>query len=76
MRAVLLTAIAGGSLLAGSPARAQMPDGSASRAAMQKLDFMVGRWKGEAWMIRGNERVNTTMTEVVERKLGGVAVLV
>ena len=75
MRAVLLTAIAGGSFLA-LPARAQMPDGSSSRAAMQKLDFMVGRWKGEAWMIRGTERVTTTMTEVVERKLGGVALLV
>jgi hypothetical protein len=76
MRAVILTAVAGASLLAGSPARAQMPDGSASRAAMQKLDFMVGRWKGEGWMMRGNERVSTTMTEVVERKLGGVAFLV
>ena len=76
MRAVLVTAVAGVFLLAGSPAGAQMPDGSASRAAMQKLDFMVGRWKGEAWMIRGTERVNTTMSEVVERKLGGVAFLV
>jgi hypothetical protein len=76
MGAVIPTAVAGVFLRAGSPARAQMPDGSASRAAMQKLDFMVGRWKGEAWMIRGTERVNTTMTEVGERKLGGVAFLV
>lgn len=76
MRAIVLTAVAGASLLAGSPARAQMPDGSASRAAMQKLDFMVGRWKGGAWMLRGTERVSTDMTEVVERKLGGVAFLV
>jgi len=76
MRAVIFAAVAGAALLAGSPARAQMPDGSASRAAMQKLDFMVGRWKGEAWMIRGTERIHTTMTEVVERKLGGVAFLV
>jgi hypothetical protein len=76
MRAMFLTAVAGVSLLAGSPARAQMPDGSASRAAMQKLDFMVGRWKGEAWMMRDNEKITTTMTEVVERKLGGVAFLV
>ena len=76
MRAVIALAVAGTFTLAGSPARAQMPDGSASRAAMQKLDFMVGRWKGEAWMIRGTERVQTTMTEVVERKLGGVTFLV
>jgi hypothetical protein len=76
MRAVIVTAVAGILFLAGSPAPAQMPDGSASRAAMQKLDFMVGRWKGGAWMLRGTERVNTEMTEVVERKLGGVAFLV
>ena len=76
MRTVIALAVAGTFTLAGSPARAQMPDGSASRAAMQKLDFMVGRWKGEAWMVRGTERVHTTMTEVVERKLGGVTFLV
>jgi hypothetical protein len=76
MRAVIVMAVAGILFLAGSPAPAQMPDGSASRAAMQKLDFMVGRWKGEAWMLRGRDRINTSMTEVVERKLGGVAFLV
>jgi hypothetical protein len=76
MRAVIALAVAGTLSVAGSPARAQMPDGSASRAAMAKLDFMVGRWKGGAWMLRGTERVTTDMTEVVERKLGGVAFLV
>ncbi len=76
MRVLLATAIAGVFLFASPPARAQMPDGSASRTAMQKLDFMVGRWRGEAWMVRGAERVQTTMTEAIERKLGGVALLV
>ena len=56
--------------------RAQMPDGSAHRAAMEKLGFMVGRWRGEAWMQRGPERVRATMTETVERKLEGVVFLV
>jgi hypothetical protein len=55
---------------------AQMPDGSSNRAAIGKLDFMVGRWTGEAWMQRGSERVQTTMTETVERKLDGVVLQV
>ena len=76
MRAILTTAVAGVVLLAGTPAAGQEPDGSANRAAMQRLDFMIGRWKGEAWMLRGSERVQTTMTETVESKLGGVVFLV
>ena len=51
---------------------AQVPTGAEHRAAMEQLAFMVGRWRGEAWMQRGAERVQTTMTETVERKLGGV----
>ena len=62
--------------LAAPALRAQMPDGSANRAAMDKLAFMVGRWRGEAWMQRGPERVRATMTETVERKLDGVVLLV
>jgi hypothetical protein len=63
------TAIAALALLAASTAQGQAPDGSAHRAAIQRLDFMVGRWKGEAWMLRGTVRVRTTMTETVEPKL-------
>jgi hypothetical protein len=59
-----------------SPLAAQTPDGSANRAAIDRLEFMVGRWTGEAWMQRGPERVQTTMTETVERKLGGVVLQV
>lgn len=58
------------------PGEAQMPDGSANRTAMERLDFMVGRWKGEAWMQRGPERVQAAMTETVERKLDGVVLQV
>jgi hypothetical protein len=54
----------------------QMPDPTAHIAAMDKLEFMVGRWTGEAWMQRGEERVQTRMTEIVERKLGGVVLLI
>lgn len=61
---------------AAAPAASQAPDGSANRAAIDRLEFMVGRWKGEAWMLRGAERVQTVMTETVERRLGGTVLLV
>jgi hypothetical protein len=54
-------------VIAQSPA----PDGSANRAAIDRLAFMVGRWKGEAWMQRGPQRVQTVMTETVESRLDG-----
>ena len=55
---------------------AQAPDPAAVQAAIAKLDFMVGRWRGEAWQLRGSERVQTQMRETVERKLGGAVLLV
>lgn len=64
------------SLLAPASSHAQEPDGSASRAAMERLGFMAGRWQGEAWMLRGPERVQAQMTEVVEPKLGGAVLQV
>ena len=73
-----LVAVAGvvGLLWAASPGLAQAPDGSAHRAGIERLAFMVGHWRGEAWMQRGPERVRTTMTERVERKLDGAVLLV
>jgi hypothetical protein len=61
-----------------TPAIAQSPapDGSANRAAIDRLAFMVGRWKGEAWMQRGPQRVQTVMTETVESRLDGTVLLV
>jgi hypothetical protein len=75
MRRILVLASVGLSVSA-AVGNAQMPDGSANRAAIGKLEFMVGRWTGEAWMQRGPERVHTTMTETVERKLDGVVLQV
>jgi hypothetical protein len=70
------TAIAA-AVVAAAPAHAQMPDGSVNRAAIEKLAFMVGRWRGDAWMMRGaGERVQVTMTETVEPKVGGVVLQV
>jgi hypothetical protein len=63
-------------LLASQSVNAQAPDGSANRAAIDRLSFMVGRWRGDAWMQRGQERVQTTMTETIEPKLGGTVLQV
>jgi hypothetical protein len=71
--AALLTVTMGAS--AGSLA-AQAPDPAAAQAAISRLEFMIGRWRGEAWQQRGSERVQTRMLEIVERKLGGAVLLV
>jgi hypothetical protein len=66
-----------GLVIGAAPAVAQAPDGSANRAAMDRFGFMVGRWSGESSMQRGpGERVTTQMTETVERRLGGVVLLI
>lgn len=78
MRGLLLPVLALFACLAPQIAIAQAPpDGSAHRAAIDSLDFMVGRWVGDAWSMRGpGNRVETKMTETVERKLGGVVLQV
>ena len=68
-RAVLAAVVL---LAAAAPLPAQAPpDGSAARAAIERLAFMEGTWRGEAWMDRGRGREQTVMTETVRRKLGG-----
>ena len=64
-------------LVSGAPnARAQMPDGSANRAAMQRLSQMIGVWRGEGWMQRGPNRENTTMTETIQLQVEGTVLLI
>jgi hypothetical protein len=55
---------------------AQAPDPAPNRAAIERLKFMEGTWRGSAWMMRGSERTQTEMVEIVERKLGGTVLLV
>lgn len=69
---VLIAALA----IASGTVQAQAPDPGAVRAGMEPLHFMVGRWRGQAWQQRGNERVQTEMLEVVEPRLGGSVLLV
>jgi hypothetical protein len=45
------------------------------RAAMAKLDYMVGNWQGTGWIQRGT-RETFTGGENVQRKLDGLALLV
>ena len=61
-------------LLAVSLAAQPKPD--AQVAAMKKLDYMSGNWKGEGWIEMGGPRVTFRGGEVVQRKLDGVALLV
>lgn len=78
MRRMLLPALALLALTTPGISKAQAPpDGSAHRSAIDSLDFMVGRWVGDAWSMRGpGNKVETTMTETVELKLGGVVLQV
>ena len=44
---------------------------------MKKLDFLIGEWKGEAWMQMGpGQRERVLQTERVQPKLGGQVLLV
>jgi hypothetical protein len=53
------------------------PDVTAQRDAMKKLDFLVGKWSGEASVIRGpGEPMKLTQTEEVQFKLDGLVMLV
>ncbi len=53
-----------------------MPTGDAERAAMAKLDMMVGRWEGSGWMDFGSGKNTFQGSETVQKKLRGVALLV
>jgi hypothetical protein len=52
-------------------------DLKAQQEAMKKMDFMVGKWKGEGWVeVPGAKRETFTQTEHVQKKLDGLALLV
>ena len=62
------------------PAMAQqvrMPDLDAQRAAMKKLDFLVGKWAGEARIFRGpGEPLVVAQTEEAQYKLDGLVLVI
>ena len=56
----------------------QMPNAQAEskRAEMKKLDALVGQWSGTGWIQREQGKENFAGTETVQRKIGGLALLV
>ena len=52
------------------------PDLAAQRAAMQKLDFLSGKWSGEGRMFRGGETIEFLQSERAEYKLDGLLLLI
>ena len=71
-----IAALLGAAVSFGADLSAQAPDPAVPKAAIARLDFMVGLWRGDAWQLRGSERVETKMLESVERKLNGAVLLV
>jgi hypothetical protein len=55
----------------------RVPDLEAQREAMKKLGFVVGKWAGEARLLRGpTESVELLQTEEVQYKLDGLIVVI
>src|SRR5262252_736954 len=55
----------------------RVPDLNAQRAAMQVLGFLVGKWHGEARLLRGpGEWVELHQSEEAQYKLDGLILLI
>jgi hypothetical protein len=65
-------------LLSPLAAQPQQPNTAAQREAMKKLDFIAGRWTGEATVhpFQGGAPMKLTQTEDVQYKLAGLIMLV
>jgi len=55
----------------------RVPDLHAQRAAMKRLAFLVGKWKGEARLLRGpGEWVDLDQSEEAQYKLDGLILVI
>ena len=55
----------------------RVPDIEAQRAAMKKLSFLVGKWSGEAHILRGTgEPLELIQTEEAQYKLEGLVLII
>jgi hypothetical protein len=55
----------------------RVPDLEVQRAALKKLDFLVGKWSGEARVLRGpGEPLELIQTEEVQYKLDGLILII
>ena len=57
-------------------AQRQSPDFATKSAAMKKLEFLVGTWKGVGSIKFGGRMFKFAGTETVQTKIGGLAVIV
>ena len=75
LRPLLLSALP---LLAVSTVSGQAPTPPAAQLeAMKKFDLWVGEWKGSGWVTSGaSERLEISMEEKVQRKVGGTVLRV
>jgi hypothetical protein len=62
-------------VLAAGAASAQPPN-AAHKAEMKKLEFLAGKWRGDATISRGKESTVVKQTEDVQFKLDGTVLLV
>ena len=78
MLRAMIVAVVGTVALAGTAStQSPSPSGEAGLAAMEKIAFMAGEWKGEGWMRRGPGEPNRfTSNEMVETRLDGRVLLV
>jgi hypothetical protein len=68
---------AGALLLPGIAQIPRAPNIEAQRAAMKKLEFLIGTWTGEARVFRGpGEPVEMIQTEEAQYKLDGLVLLI
>ncbi len=57
-------------------AQGEAPDLAEKAAAMAKLEFLVGEWRGLSWMQMGPQRSEASGVETVQKKAGGLALLI
>jgi len=52
--------------------RSSLQNEDAEQAAMKKLDFVIGKWKGEGWLLAGpNQRYAFSVTELYAYRCNG-----
>jgi hypothetical protein len=64
-------------LLMPAPLFAQMANVAQQREAMKKLERLIGRWEGTGWIeYAPGKRGTYKITETIQSKLGGIALLI
>ncbi len=54
----------------------RVPDTESQRAAMRKLSFLVGKWTGEARILRSGESLELLQSEEADYKLDGLVLMI